>query len=89
MQQISESAATALAHLEMIFQSAAGTYKPKAGELEKRRNAVVAFIRDGSCLADDQDRAVARAVRDAVLTMIENDASPRKETAESQLAIVV
>jgi len=49
-------------HLEMIFQAAEGDYSPRAGELEKRKAAVVAFIRTGQCLADDFDRALVGKV---------------------------
>lgn len=63
---MNESAATALMHLEMIFQAASGDYSPKAGELEKRKAAVVAFITTGQCLADDSDRELSGKVNEAV-----------------------
>jgi hypothetical protein len=57
---------TALMHLEMLFQAATGDYSPKAGELEKRKAAIVAFMSTGQCLADDSDRALAAKVNEAV-----------------------
>jgi hypothetical protein len=63
---MNESMKTALMHLEMIFQAALGEYSPKAGELEKRRAALVAFIATGQCLADDSDRELAAKVGEAV-----------------------
>jgi hypothetical protein len=61
-----ESQATALAHLEILFQAASGDYSPKKGELEKRKLAVAAFIRKGDCVAGEDDRELARLVRQAV-----------------------
>jgi hypothetical protein len=63
---MNESAATALMHLEMICQAAKGDYSPRAGELEKRKAAVVAFLFTGQCLADDSDRELAARVNEAV-----------------------
>jgi len=63
---MNESAATALAHLEMIFQAAKGEYSPRAGELEKRRAAVGAFILTGQCLADDSIREIVAKAHDVV-----------------------
>lgn len=63
---MNESAATALMHLEMIFQAAAGDYSPRPGELEKRKAAVAAFVLTGQCVADDEDRALAVKVNEAV-----------------------
>src|SRR5262245_36084291 len=63
---MNESAMTALMHLEMIFQAARGEYSPKADELVKRKEAIVAFITTGSCLADDDDRALASKVSEMV-----------------------
>lgn len=63
---MNESAATALMHLEMIFQAASGDYSPKAGELEKRKAAVVAFMFTGQCIADDSIRALAATVNEVV-----------------------
>lgn len=57
-----ESAATALAHLEMICQAAGGDYSLKQGELEKRRAAVVAFITTGQCIAGESERELAAKV---------------------------
>src|SRR5262245_6474566 len=61
-----ESTRTALMHLEMIYQAAAGDYSPRAGELEKRKAAVVAFMLTGQRLADDSDRALIAKVNEAV-----------------------
>ena len=63
---MSESAATALMHLEMICQAAKGDYSPRAGELEKRKAAVVAFLFTGQCLADESDRALIGKVSEVV-----------------------
>jgi hypothetical protein len=63
---MNESAGTALMHLEMIYQAAEGDYSPRAGELEKRKAAVVAFILTGQCLADDSDRALIAKVNEVV-----------------------
>ena len=63
-----ESQATALAHLEILFQAAQGDYSPKKGELEKRKLAVAAFIRKGECVADDADREIARQIQ-VVITL--------------------
>lgn len=60
------SMATALMHLEMICQAARGDYSPKAGELEKRRAAVGAFILTGQCLAGDEDRELIGKVNEVV-----------------------
>jgi len=72
---MNESAATALMHLEMIFQAAEGEYSPKAGELEKRKAAVVAFITSGQCLADDSDRALTTKVNDLVNSHLSAEAA--------------
>lgn len=61
-----DSTKTALLHLEMICQAARGDYSPKAGELDKRRAALVAFIMGATCLADESDRALAVKVNEAV-----------------------
>lgn len=61
-----ESAATALMHLEMIFQAAEGEYSPKAGELEKRKAAIASFVLTGQCLADDSDRELIAKVGETV-----------------------
>jgi len=53
-------------HLEMIYQAAAGDYSPRAGELEKRRAALVAYLVTGQCVADDSDRALAGKVNEVV-----------------------
>jgi hypothetical protein len=50
----------------MIFQAASGDYSPRAGELEKRKAAIVAFLFTGQCLADDSDRQLAAKVNDVV-----------------------
>ena len=63
---MSESAATALMHLEMIYQAAQGEYSPKAGELEKRRIAVGSFIVNGQCLAEDSDRELIAKINEVV-----------------------
>jgi hypothetical protein len=63
---MNESRATALMHLEMICQAARGDYSPKAGELEKRKAAVTAFLFTGQCLADDSDRELAARASEAV-----------------------
>jgi len=63
---MNESAATALMHLEMIFQAAKGEYSPKAGELEKRRIAVGSFIVNGQCLAEDSDRELIAKINEMV-----------------------
>lgn len=67
MSEPNESQATAIAHLEMIFQAATGEYKPKAGELEKRRAALVAFIQTGQCVASDGDRSLIERIKSAFL----------------------
>lgn len=54
-----ESQTTALVHLEMMFQAATGDYSLKRSDLEKRRAALVAFIKTGRCLASDEDREMA------------------------------
>lgn len=61
-----DSTKTALMHLEMICQAARGDYSPKAGELDKRRAALVAFIMGANCLADDSDRELAAVVSESV-----------------------
>jgi hypothetical protein len=75
---------TALTHLEMICQGATGEYSLKAGELEKRRAALVAFIFTGQCLADDSDRELAAKVSAVVnshfLTVNEQTAAPAAES---------
>lgn len=63
---MNESTATALMHLEMIVQAAAGDYSLKAGELEKRKAAVVAFMLTGQCLAEDSDRELAAKMSETV-----------------------
>lgn len=68
MEELNESQATALAHLDMIFQSATGDYSLKRSDLEKRRAALVAFIRKGNCLASDEDREIAQKVNEIVNT---------------------
>jgi len=66
MDELNESQATALAHLEMMFQAATGDYSLKRGDLEKRRAALVAFVRTGQCLASDEDRRLAQKVNEIV-----------------------
>jgi hypothetical protein len=63
---MTESAATALAHLEMIFQAATGDYSPKKSELEKRKAAVVAFIQTGQCVASDEDKEISTQIHQIV-----------------------
>lgn len=70
---MNESQATALAHLEMIFQAAEGDYSPRAGELEKRKAAVAACLLTGQCLADDSIRAVIARVNEAVTIHLNNE----------------
>jgi hypothetical protein len=68
----------------MICQAARGDYSPKAGELDKRRAALVAFIVNGQCLADDSDRELAATVSTAVnshfSTVNEQIAAPAAES---------
>ena len=81
------SMGTALMHLEMICQAARGEYSPKAGELDKRRAAVGAFILTGQCLADDSDRALLRKVNEAVnshFSMVNQE--PAAPSAQSDAA---
>jgi len=59
---VNDSIATALAHLEMIHQAATDDYSPKAGELEKRKAALVAFIRTGQCVVSEEDRIVSAQI---------------------------
>jgi hypothetical protein len=63
---VNESAAAALMRLEMIYQAAKGAYAPRAGELEKRKTAVAAFLFTGQCLADASDRALIGKVNEVV-----------------------
>ena len=72
---ISESMATALAHLEMIYQTASGDYSPRKGELEKRKAALVSFIHSGQCVATDEDRQVANLIHSTVNSLPESDNS--------------
>jgi hypothetical protein len=64
--EINESVATALMHLEMIFQAVAGDHSAKRNELEKRKAALTAFMVSGQCVADDSDRALAAKVNEVV-----------------------
>lgn len=61
-----DSMATAIGHLEMIVQAAKGEYSPRKGELEKRQAAVIAFMRTGQCVADDEDRELLAIVSAAL-----------------------
>lgn len=63
---MNESTATALAHLEMIYQAARGDYSPRPGELEKRKAAILAYFRTGQCVADDTDRELAAKLTEVV-----------------------
>src|SRR5262245_43185129 len=65
-EKMSESMATALAHLEMIYQAAIGEGSCNRDQLEKRKAALVAFMTSGQCVADDSDRALAAKVNEAV-----------------------
>jgi hypothetical protein len=47
-------------------QAAKGDYSPRAGELDKRKAAVVAFLFTGQCVADDSDRELAAKVNSVV-----------------------
>jgi hypothetical protein len=76
---MSDSAATALMHLEMIAQAAAGDYSPRSGEVEKRKAAVAAYIVTGQCIADDEDRTLIAKVKDLVnshFSMVNETAAP-------------
>lgn len=75
---MSESVATALMHLEMIFQAALGDYSPRPGELDKRKAALTAFMVSGQCVADDSDRALAgkvSAVVNSHFSMVNDNAA--------------
>lgn len=65
-----ESTATAIGHLEMICQAAAGDYSLKAGELEKRKSAILAYIRSGQCVASEEDRQLAEKVNKALAVAV-------------------
>jgi hypothetical protein len=71
-------------HLEMICQAARDEYSPRAGELDKRRAALVAFIMGATCLADDSDRELATKVNEAVnghFSKMNETAAPTEDAA--------
>lgn len=78
---MNESAATALAHLEMIYQAAKGDYSPRGDELEKRKAAVVAFLLTGQCLADDSIRAMAARLTEVVNSHLNEPAAAEEPAA--------
>lgn len=67
-----ESAATALAHLEMIFQAATGDYSPRPGELDKRKAAIVAYVLTGQCVADPIERRLIENVNRSVTAHLDS-----------------
>ena len=54
----------------MICQAAAGDYSLKAGELEKRKSAILAYIRSGQCVASEEDRQLAEKVNKALAVAV-------------------
>lgn len=60
---MNESTATAIGHLEMICQAATGDYSLKPGELEKRKAAILAYLRTGQCVAGAEDKLFAHELK--------------------------
>lgn len=78
----SESLATAISHLEMIFQAAEGDYSPRPGELAKRKTAVLSYLMTGQCAASESDRALAREMGKVVTTHLASQTPEAKENIQ-------
>jgi len=61
---LSDSAAVALAHLGMLVQIAGGSHRPQLGEIDKRAAALSAYIRTGQLLAADEDRGLIARIKE-------------------------
>jgi hypothetical protein len=61
--ELTDSAALALAHLGMLVQIANGSHRPQPGEIDKRAAALGAYIRTGQLLASDEDRELIAVIK--------------------------
>lgn len=63
---LTESQRTALAHIDQLFNVAAGNGRRNRAVAEKRKLAVIAYIMSGQCVPSDSDREIARLTTEAV-----------------------
>jgi hypothetical protein len=58
----------ALAHLSMLTQAARGEFRMHADDAEARQAWLVGFIRTGAGIVNEDDRALARLINNALGT---------------------
>lgn len=56
----------ALAHIGMLAQAANGVYKPTGTEVDDRAAWLVGYLRDGTGLVTDENKAILARIKDVL-----------------------